>query len=143
MNMILNATERKLAVCLGKLHEEPREDGVLICSDRLQKMAEIPSDKKFNQALTVLSNKGLLTLNFDASAFSPEPLALDVAREIEAQEQEAAKPQDRVRNLMAKARSHRVIAPFVFVAELLGPPVGLIGGILGIVAIVIMIVQGC
>ena len=141
--MILNATERKIALCLGKLREE---HATWMPLGRLQTMADIPSKEVFDKALSVLYDKGLLQLDFGVRDFCPLPVSLDVAREIKAQEQEAAKPQDRTMHLMARARSHPVMALFVFAGELFSPLVGLIGGIIGIIGGILGIVafmRGC
>ncbi len=137
--MLLNRDEEEFIILMGKKNESrsDKENGKL-------KREDIASELNITleQLNTIIRNlwewNGTIFLACEGKTLLPLSRSLQFAREIRAS-REVAKNPDHHARLWMWAKRNRLLAPLIFVVEVAGPPIGLIGGILGVIALI----RGC
>ena len=126
--MHLNQDEEKFILLLGRAYE----DGVDISKEELPEKLGI-SKERCETIVRTLWGRGYFeeTVGESGEFISPRQLSLDLARQIRKRH---ARPKNWVDRYEVLAKSHPWIAVVIVIVKAAGPLVGLIGGVLGIMA---------
>ncbi len=127
--LTLQDDEKEFFLLLARMFEDkPRES---IHHTQISDALEI-TPKRVDAILNRFINRGF----FDncGGYFSATQKTIDLAREIQHLKEQAPKSPDHVDQLVSWAKSKPVIAFLIVAAQVLGPIIGLVGGVLGILA---------
>ncbi|MCK4625385.1 MAG: hypothetical protein KAV00_08755 [Phycisphaerae bacterium] len=127
--------EEEFIILLAHHYEQ---DGLPLEQDKIIEALKITKER-YDKIIRTLYNMGVFDMTEEGEGkpgqVIPSQYSVEDAREI----QECRKNLTRHARLWGWAKNNRVLAPLIFVVEVAGPPIGLIGGILGVIALV----RGC
>jgi len=129
--MRLTPIEQRLVVLLAEAFEAGE---MSVDAEKVRAKLRVPADE-WERVRRTLCGKGLYWDGRDEETgrdvLLPLGACVEVARDIEVQRHRQA---DRVRQFVDWARANPVLAPMIVAVQVGGPTIGLIGGILGVLA---------